>query len=318
MHTYTKQVTTDFKAWCLRAGELAACYRTRQSTYVCCILFLRLVSTVDAKQYNKHNAASDTKSILRNEVNGMALKQLIKTLIPKAALRTIQKYRTKQSQEKYYRGLTTQQVFTKIYEESAWGRSDDPSQTFFSGNGSHDTSIVTTYIQAIQTFLGSFNRKPDVVDLGCGDFFIGSHVRNLCEGYTACDIVPDLIVFNKEKYKELDVDFRVLDLTEDQLPKGDVVFIRQVLQHLSNNHIKRSLPKISTNYKFLVLTEHLPRHRNFEPNLDKPAGADIRLRVKSGVVLTAPPFNLKVIDERVLCEVPEYGGVIRTTVYTLP
>ncbi|WP_434782471.1 class I SAM-dependent methyltransferase [Ferrovum myxofaciens] len=248
----------------------------------------------------------------------MTPKKIIKGLIPNSVLQIIENYLAKKHLEQKYKGMTTQQVFTKIYEEGAWsGKSMDPSQKFCSGLGSHDTNIVSEYIKSIQSFLDSFDKKQNVVDLGCGDFFVGSRIRSLCDNYTACDIVPNLIAFNKEKYKELNVDFQVLDLTEDELPKGDIVFIRQVLQHLSNRHIKNAIPRISGNYKFLVLTEHLPKHKDFKQNLDKPAGSDIRLSIGSGLVLTKPPFNLRVVDERVLCEVPQFGGIIRTTVYTL-
>ena len=58
----------------------------------------------------------------------------------------------------------------------------------------------------------------------------------------------------------------------------------------------------------------------FTPNLDKPPGRNIRLDAPeaggSGVVLTAPPFDLRPDAQRTLCEVPSYGGVIRTTAYS--
>ena len=159
-----------------------------------------------------------------------------------------------------------------------------------------------------------------MVDLGCGDFNVGSKYQEFCGNYVACDVVPSLIDFNKEKYKTSNVDFRVLDLAEDDLPKADVVFIRQVLQHLSNRHIQNAIPKIASSYKFLVLTEHLPDSNTFIPNRDKPAGPGVRPALNSGLVLTKPPFNLKVKSERVLCEVPEdsdYGGRLRTDLYHL-
>lgn len=245
----------------------------------------------------------------------MAPKEILKALVPKPVLRAIQRYRARKKLEAY-KGLTTQQVFTKIYEEGAWGRPNDSSHRFYSGSGSHDQSVAT-YIEAVRAFLRSFDARPDVVDLGCGDFHVGSCIRSLCASYIACDIVPGLIAFNKEKYRSSSVDFRVLDLTEDELPKADIVFIRQVLQHLSNDQIQNAIPRIARSYKYLVLTEHVPIRADFRPNLDKPAGPDIRLDIGSGLVLTMPPFDLKPKDERVLCEVPEYSGLIRTTVYTL-
>jgi hypothetical protein len=213
--------------------------------------------------------------------------------------------------------LSVQQVFIDIYRRKLWGRANAHSSTFFSGAGSHDTAIVSPYVDAVQNFLSSLPVKPDVVDLGCGDFAVGSKLRSYCRTYIACDIVPDLIENNRMQFERMGVDFRLIDLSENELPKGDVVFIRQVLQHLSNDLICKAVSKIAQNYRYLILTEHLPEDRNFIPNLDKPVGPDMRLEINSGVVLTKSPFHLAVRDERVLCEAAHFGGIIRTTVYTL-
>jgi len=239
-------------------------------------------------------------------------------LLPETLLHAIGFQRIRH--EKRYRDLTTRQIFTRIYEEHTWGRSSDRSQQFFSGNGSHDTEIVAAYIAAVQAFLASLDDKPNVVDLGCGDFHVGSNIRASCGNYIACDIVPSLIEFNKKRFEKLNVDFRVLDLVEDDLPAADVVFVRQVLQHLSNREILSAIPKIESGYKFLVLTEHLPGSENFVPNRDKPTGPSVRPALGSGIVLTKPPFSLSIKAQRVLCEIPEHessGGIIRTTLYQL-
>ena len=243
-------------------------------------------------------------------------KKIIKSLLPSPIIKALQKYRTNKTRKEYC-NLTTQQIFTKIYEEGVWGKSEDPSQKFFSGAGSHEGLIVSAYIEAIQNFLSTFEKKPNVVDLGCGDFFIGSNIRSLCANYTACDIVEPLVNFNREKFKSLDVVFKVLDFTKDELPQGEIVFIRQVLQHLSNEQIQNALPQIALKYKYLVLTEHLPGSGEFTHNLDKPTGPDLRLYINSGIVLTSAPFNLKVKEQKQLCQVAEYGGIITSTLYTL-
>lgn len=115
----------------------------------------------------------------------------------------------------------------------------------------------------------------------------------------------------------MNVDFQILDITKDELPNGDIVFIRQVLQHLSNEQISIVLPKILSKYKYMVLTEHLPSSEKFIHNIDKKAGPDIRLDFNSGLVLTSAPFDIKIKEERCLCEVEEIGGIIKTILYRL-
>jgi len=221
------------------------------------------------------------------------------------------------SERALFGGLSSRQIFTRIYEEGHWGRSSAPDQTFYSGTGSHDAAAVGAYVQALSTLFSQFARKPDVVDLGCGDFAVGSQLRAACRGYIACDIVEPLIAFNRERFAGLDVDFRALDLARDVLPPADVCLVRQVLQHLSNAEIAAALPQLAGRYRFLVVSEHLPADPNFIPNLDKPTGRDSRLQMKSGVVLTAAPFNFRPSGAHVLCEAMEGNGVIRTLLYEL-
>ena len=108
--------------------------------------------------------------------------------------------------------------------------------------------------------------------------------------------------------------FHCLNAIEDVLPEGDIIVIRQVLQHLSNDQILKVVDKC---YKFdkWVVTDHLPSNSDFMPNLDISAGSGIRVLFNSGVVLSEPPFSISGYSSRILCEVPEYGGVIRTTLY---
>ena len=166
----------------------------------------------------------------------MSIKELTKRVLHPSTLNMLRYIRSRLRSLKY-RGLSTQETFSRIYETGAWGRSDDLSTPFCSGRGSRDNVIVSIYVNAVRDFLSKFDKKPSVVDLGCGDFYVGSQIRAWCGDYTACDIVPHLIEHNKKQYKALAVNFRQLDVIRDELPDADVAFIRQVLQHLSNNQI---------------------------------------------------------------------------------
>ena len=163
-------------------------------------------------------------------------------------------------------------------------------------------SLVKLYNKS-KEFLSTFSNKPNVVDLGCGDFSIGSKLRNYCNSYIAIDIFDELIERNKIHYKSHNVDFRVLDITKDNLPSGDICFVRQVLQHLSNKNIEKFLTQIRGKYSYLILTEHLPSFEKFKSNVDIITGPEIRLYKKSGVVLTEEPFNLIPTNEKIICNI---------------
>jgi SAM-dependent methyltransferase len=244
---------------------------------------------------------------------GLGFKQRIKRNLPQSVLRVIRSWKNR-----HYNNIPLDQVFTKIYESGAWGRSPDPNRRFYSGSGSARDEERSAYVVAVDDFLRSLATKQDVVDLGCGDFQVGSQIRESCRNYIACDVVPSLIEFNKETFKDRGVEFRTLDLTKDELPAGNIAFVRQVLQHLSNEHIQRFVARVTSTYQYLIVTEHLPSSPIFKPNLDKPSGPGTRMGYDSGVVLTAPPFNLRPRSERQLCVVDSVdAGTLVTTLYEL-
>jgi hypothetical protein len=246
-----------------------------------------------------------------------AIKPTVRAIVPERWRRQVRLHLSKRWDAKFQH-QPAEKVFTAIYKEGKWG--EGLQGDFYSGSGSHDPQIVLPYIEAVSTFLKSLPRPPSLVDLGCGDFNIGSQLRPYCGKYTACDVVPDLISRNQTKFSNFDVDFRCLDITHDEFPDGDVVVLRQVLQHLSNGQILKVVPKLYR-YKFLVLTEHLPADSDFPPNIEKPTGAMVRVASRSGVVLIQPPFNLKARSEKVICSndraVGHYPSSVRTTLYEL-
>ncbi len=247
------------------------------------------------------------------------MRELLRSIVP-LSIRRWRRDWLQRRKYKAFENLPPKEAFEKIYADGIWGASGDPNDPYFSGSGSHTGETLATYVRALETFLASFPQKPDVVDLGCGDFAVGSRIRPLCGRYIACDVVEPLIERNRSRFASLDVDFRVLDITADPLPQGEVAFLRQVLQHLSNKQILAAIAKLPAAYRYLVLTEHLPASGAFEPNLDKPVGPQTRIDNggrPSGVVLTEPPFNFRAVRTSVLCEVTDYLGTIRTTLFEL-
>jgi len=241
-------------------------------------------------------------------------RRIVKALVPRVVLNIRSRLRLK-NEDRPFSSVPPKEIFAKVYAQGLWGGSDIKAD-FYSGCGSHDPSVVDPYVKSIRTFLGKLSTPPVIVDLGCGDFYVGNQICDLAKEYVACDIVEDLIQRNSNRFRKSNLRFVCLDAIDDRLPEGDIVFIRQVLQHLSNEQIAKIVAKI-TNYTFAVITEHLPRSMNFKANADKPAGPGIRLGIGSGVVLTEAPFSLVAMASTVLCEIEGYGGVIRTSLYQL-
>ncbi len=208
----------------------------------------------------------------------------------------------------------TKDAMEQVYEMKLWG--GDKSD-FYSGYGSHHPEIVNPYVDVLISFLTSFKSALTVCDLGCGDFNVGKELVKYTKKYVAVDIVANLIEHNKEKFKEENLEFRCLDIAVDDLPFGDCALIRQVLQHLSNAEVQRIVSKL-TDFKYVILTEHLPEG-DFVPNKEIISGQGTRLRKQSGLNLLAPPFNLKVKEEKQLLSIvlDNRKGVIVTTFYKI-
>lgn len=204
-------------------------------------------------------------------------------------------------------------AFLEVYKSGEWGTN---GEEFCSGAGSHDPVVINCYNRGVGTFLESLQQKPNVVDFGCGDFNVGSRLRSLCARYIACDIVPELIAFNQRKFAGLDVDFRVLNAFEEDVPEGDVLFVRQVLQHMGNADILRLLPKFKR-FKYIVFTDHRPVIDQYHPNLDIQTGAFTRLKKNSALSLTNHPFYLEPRHSYSLGAVFSEGGMIVTTLFQM-
>ena len=206
----------------------------------------------------------------------------------------------------------TKKVMEQVYEMKLWGSNNS---NFFSGEGSHHPDLVNPYIDVLTSFLSSFDTPLTVCDLGCGDFNVGQHLVNHTKKYVAVDIVNDLIKYNKSTYKAENLEFQCLDIVIDNLPNGDCVILRQVLQHLSNTEVQSILNKLST-FKYVIVTEHLPEGV-FIPNKDIISGQGIRLKKQSGLKVLEKPFNFKVIEEKQLLFVVlgNGKGVVVTTLY---
>lgn len=204
----------------------------------------------------------------------------------------------KQRSHWHFSKRKTEDIFTQIYRDNTWG---GVAGEYFSGSGSTNPN-TDLYVNKIIDFVRE-NHVNHIVDLGCGDFRVMNRVVSAVDAqYTGIDIVKDLIENHNEKFNTPRINFLHLNIIDDDLPDGDLVLIRQVFQHLSNDEISKILSKISK-YKWALITEHVPVSGSIEFNIDKLSGPHIRMKANSGVFIDQPPFNIR--NVRVLLEYRE-------------
>ncbi|MFD2872298.1 hypothetical protein ACFS5N_07465 [Mucilaginibacter ximonensis] len=198
------------------------------------------------------------------------------------------------SNRKNFRELYNSTIFTNIYKRNAWG---GKKGEFYSGAGSHN-AYIDEYAGIVSDFVIRHNIN-DIVEIGCGDFNVSNAILNKLNNsdyrftYTGYDVVKPLIAQNTSKYGSSTVKFVCKDSCVGTVKTGDLLIIRQVLQHLSNKSIKQIIDKFK-NYKYIIFTEHQPADKYnaiIKPNINQPSSAENRLRFKSAVYLDKAPFN---------------------------
>jgi SAM-dependent methyltransferase len=215
-----------------------------------------------------------------------SIKEFIKKVLPESCL-VWNKRRKLLRLRKANMMVSTKDVFTKIYTNNIWG---GEAGSFYSGSGSQ-FEVAQKYCEMVKDFITKHDVKT-ILDLGCGDFNVGKNLQLQGTKYIGIDIVQPLVDRNINEFGTNNIEFRCMNMIEDDLPEADLVLVRQVLQHLSNDQILRVLNKLKK-YPFVLVTEHYPAEGgNIVPNIDKPHGSDTRLVDNSAVYLDKPPFNV--------------------------
>lgn len=177
------------------------------------------------------------------------------------------------------------EIFSEIYRNNWWG--GQPGE-LYSGNGSGPEASAT-FVQTVGDYIETHAIRS-VVDLGCGDFRVGSQLLRPGLTYTGVDVVPALIENHRRSFAQDGVQFAAVDIVDDALPDGELYLLRQVLQHLSNAQIGRVLAKLRDKPHVIIAEHHPAPNRLKRPNRDKPAGRHIRVPFRSGVYPDKAPF----------------------------
>jgi len=170
--------------------------------------------------------------------------------------------------------------FDIINKEKLWGYED------VSGGGS--TIEFTKHTREIIFKIIIEYKINSMLDAACGGFSWMPLLLEKLPGnfeYTGGEIVPSLVLKHRAFYPQYR--FIQLDLVSDVLPQCDLIFCRDVLQHLPINDIKKALANFSqSGAKYLLTTTHLryPQWKNKR---------DIRIGKCRDRNLILEPFNLE-------------------------
>lgn len=176
-------------------------------------------------------------------------------------------------------------VFREIYRNNDWGSSGK----IYSGVGS-DPDRCSDYINFISHYILR-NDFRAVLDIGCGDFRVGAEIARRCPEtmFIAMDLVQEVVAENRRAYSGLaNVRFDVVNVVE-QVPAfgGDLVIVKDVLQHLSNQSIIRAISNLAQYREIMLVNYMLPDYPVV--NEDKIDGRHIR---GGRLDFSLPPFCL--------------------------
>ena len=245
-------------------------------------------------------------------------KAAIKPLIPAPLLDSWKRHRFNIEQNAV-RGRPLDEVFNEIYARGTW-RPAGSDALYHSGPGSV-AGVTAGYEAFVAGYIDADPSIHRLVDIGCGDFQVSQRILARLKkpiSYVGCDIASLVVADNQARHGvDGRIAFRALNVATDPLPPGDIVTIREVFQHLSNDTILAALANLRGTFRRAIVTEAVPL-KPFKPNLDIASGYRTRDGLKSGVYLELAPFGLQIEDRY---EVPvggnDGGEILRTLVVRL-
>ncbi|HTT12256.1 MAG TPA: class I SAM-dependent methyltransferase [Burkholderiaceae bacterium] len=240
------------------------------------------------------------------------MRDFVRNALPRWALHRYRIWNARR-QARAFGQLSPAAAFDKIYLEERWGSAGQPSGSGSYGIWAHE------YVAYVKELAAEKGLKT-AVDIGCGDFNIGSQLAGSFDRYDAVDVSPVIIARNTTRFSHLvNVHFRALDATRDALPVADLVMVRQVLQHLTNAQIEALLRNVEASRpKVVVVAEHgLPNGVAAGFNVDLEGHSPgTRLVNHSCVRIDRPPFSRSAgvvreipVDRPVLEGVPEHLAI---------
>lgn len=142
-------------------------------------------------------------------------------------------------------------VFTDIYDMNMWHEDESAS-----GEGS--TMEATKTVRKVLPQIIEQYQIQSMLDTPCGDYNWMKTIDKKCQ-YIGGDIVKEIIENNQKRYGSDTVSFQHLDMTKDDLPKVDMIFCKDCLQHLSHEHVAAALNNFKRSGSKYLLVSSFPR-----------------------------------------------------------
>lgn len=135
-------------------------------------------------------------------------------------------------------------IFDDIYKENTW--------LVGSGLGSLP-GPTKGYRNFVQKFLRD-HAITSVVDFGCGDWQFSKFINWDGVDYKGYDIVKPVIERNQKEYAKDNIHFFESPADWTKLPPADLLLVKDVLQHLSNEEVQKFLDIAKKKYKYMLVT----------------------------------------------------------------
>jgi 2-polyprenyl-3-methyl-5-hydroxy-6-metoxy-1,4-benzoquinol methylase len=185
----------------------------------------------------------------------------------------------------------TKERFTEVYKNNSWDNIESKSGLGSTlQNSKNDRIMLKEYIE------NNFNKNKTIklIDIPCGDFnwmnIFLKEMKNIGYNinYNGYDIVDEIINHNKLNY--LSYNFYQKDIVEEEIPNGDILLCRDLLNHLPENDNKKILKNIinsNCDHIFIsnnrtkdfygIITQRVINHPNFNPILGSSRHLNIEI-----------------------------------------
>jgi len=150
-------------------------------------------------------------------------------------------------------GILSPSDFEKIYHMGLFG-----SEESRSGPGS--TMEQTTHLRGVLAQIFEELGVKALLDVPCGDFNWMRYINMSNMQYIGGDVVADMVKKNNDDFGSENVEFRVMNIITDPLPKADIILCRDCIVHLKLEDGLKAIQNFKRSGATYLLATTFPDH----------------------------------------------------------